>query len=74
MNQDEIALEIARREQTDGEDWVVAMKKEFRRQDQALAREIGGYEVFKRNVALLGMDPDGERPRLLSINGIRFRK
>lgn len=74
MNSGKLALEIARRKHLDGQDSCEAIKAEFRREDQALAREGRAYEVLKRNVAPLGIDLGGERPRLLSINGVRFRK
>ncbi len=74
MNRGQLALEIAGRKHADAEDSCAAIKAEFRREDQALARQGRAYEVLKRNVAALGIDLEkGERPRLLSINGVRFR-
>jgi len=49
------------------------IKAEFRREDAALARAGRAREVLEKNVAALGIDPKGKRPRLLSINGVRFR-
>lgn len=74
MNRGQLALEIARRKHPGASDLGAAIKAEFRREDRALARAGRASEVLERNVSLLGMDPHGERPRLVSINGVRFRK
>jgi hypothetical protein len=73
MNRGHLALEIARRKHPGAVDLGAAIKAEFRREDQALARAGRAREVLERNAALLGIDPNGERPRLISINGVRFR-
>jgi hypothetical protein len=74
MNRGQLALKIARRKHPDAEDSCAAIKAQFRREDQALARQVRAYEVLQRNVAVLGIDlAISERPRLLSINGVRFR-
>lgn len=64
---------IDRAEESRTWDEVAAIKAEFRREDAALARAGRAQEALAKNVSALDIDPNGERPRLLSINGVRFR-
>ncbi|MGH7947104.1 MAG: hypothetical protein ACREH8_24235 [Opitutaceae bacterium] len=52
---------------------AAALKAEFRREDEALREAGRGAEIRKRNAALFGIDLDSpERPRLVTINGVRI--
>lgn len=73
MNVRRPTSKLARLNLTKAQREADAIKAEFRREDQALARAGRAREVLGKNVAALGWDLKGERARLLSINGVRFR-
>jgi len=50
---------------------VVALKDQFRREDQELLRQGRGAEIVARNRRLMGIK-EGEKGRLVGFGGVRF--
>ncbi len=71
VNLRHLKTKLSRLNLTKADREVAALKDQFRREDQALAKAGRHEEIVRRNRHLMGLK-DGERTKLVGFGGVRF--